>query len=197
MYFALKERSVISNLSSMGHIFIGPCVGKLREGEIGIGRMVEPIEISKIVQKILSPSKKKKILISSGASKIYIDPVRYITNGATGSFASFISNELRMLGHDVEVLNISSHSNKDVVEIVKNKNIDVYISTAAFSDFDVVKFSLQKIKKESINKIDLKTNVDVLKSVSSLRFDVYGFKLDDEKENAVKKMKNLNLKGIL
>lgn len=197
MYSSLIERNIITELSNMGHIFIGPCVGMLKEKEVGMGRMIEPEDIAKTITNFMIPKQAKKILISAGASKIYIDPIRYITNGATGNFAQLISNELRLLGHHVEILNISSYTNQEVINIIRKAKIDIYISTAAFADFDVLKYSNSKIKKGSISNIELKNNIDVLKELSSDDLEIYGFKLDDDKNNAIKKMIDLDLKGIL
>ena len=197
MYKSLQERKIISNLSNYGHMFLGPYVGILKEKEVGLGRMAEPEEIFSVINNILKNNTRKKILVSLGASKVYIDPIRYITNKATGSFGSLISKELRMLGQDVEILNVSDISNQKALEIIKNTKFDTYISTAAFADYDVVHFSDNKIKKSSMQSIKLKDNVDVLYELSKFKFDIYGFKLDNEKQNAIAKMDKLKLKGII
>ena len=51
----------------------------------------------------------------------------------------------------------------------KNSKVDIAFFTAAVSDFSPIKFNKTKIKKENISKIDLKKNMDILKSISSLK----------------------------
>lgn len=198
MYKALEERKVISSLSNMGHMFIGPETGVLREGESGLGRMSEPEDIAIAVRNILSDKKKKKVVISSGASKVYLDPVRYITNGSTGTFAKLIEKELKLKGYDVQNIDIGKFTNKEFADHLKTLEFDTYISTAAFADFDTNK-SNDKIKKGSIDHIELFNNLDVLTEIRNNFNDkeIIGFKLDNEKNNAIKKMTNLNLNGIL
>ena len=50
-----------------------------------------------------------------------------------------------------------------------NKNIDIAVFTAAVSDFKVKKLSSKKIKKDSLKKLHLEKNVDILKSISLLK----------------------------
>ena len=196
MFNSLIERGIISDLSNLGHMFLGPYVGMLREEEIGMGRMAEPEDIFNTINNILTQNK-KTILITLGASKVYIDPLRYITNGATGTFGNLIATELRLFGHKTIILDISNMSNIEVLERIKNTYFDIYISNAAFADFDIKDFSKTKIKKGLINSIELKSNVDVLIEATKLKKDIYAFKLDNKKDNAIKKMQDLKLKGII
>ncbi len=198
MYKSLNERNIINNLANLGHMFIGPEVGMLKEGEVGIGRMTEPKDITNYLENFLLQKKdKKKILISIGASRTYIDPIRYITNNATGQFGKLIANELRMQGHHVEIIDIKNLTNEEALGKIKQKNIDIYISTAAFSDFKPEKISETKIKKGTISEIKLKNNIDVLSNLDTKKIKVYGFKLSNKKEGAIEKMSSLNLAGII
>lgn len=198
MYEAILERNIISQLSNLGHMFIGPNSGVLREGESGLGRMSEPDEIFETIKNITSDSPKKKVLISSGASRVHIDPVRYITNGSSGKFAKLIERELKLKGYEVKNVDISKCSNSEFIEYASNQEFDIYISAAAFADYDV-ETSQTKIKKNTIDSIKLLNNIDVLTSLKQ-KFPskiFVGFKLDDDKQNAIDKMNKLGLDFML
>ena len=61
MFNSLIERRIISNLSNLGHMFLGPYVGMLREKEIGMGRMAEPEDIFNTINNILTQKRKNDI----------------------------------------------------------------------------------------------------------------------------------------
>lgn len=197
MYEAILKRNHIETLENWGHYLIGPNVGFLREGDFAIGRMAEPEEIVELVTNIFqTKNQKRKIIVSYGASKIYLDPIRFISNDSSGLFGRLIIKELKMLGLEVESLNASHFSNEEILE--KVKNYDIYISSAALSDFKVDK-ALSKIKKNSISQIQLKNNIDVLSELKKTKpeIKILGFKLDEKIENALLKKAKLNLDGIL
>ncbi|NQZ66264.1 MAG: hypothetical protein HRT99_03555 [Mycoplasmatales bacterium] len=197
MYEALNERGIINNLKKFGHMFIGPTTGMLREGTIGMGRMIEPEEIFSIIKNYFN-NQGKKILISYGASKIYIDPIRFITNDSTGQTAKLLENELRLLGHSVEMIDVSKYSNQELIDEIKKKDFEIYISPAAIADYDVKNPSKTKIKKNTISEIKIENNLDVIEEISKLKNKkIIAFKLDNDKNNALKKMKKLNLHGII
>ena len=198
MYKAILERKIIDKLSGFGHMFLGPVKGWLWEKEVGLGRMMDVPTIIQTVKNYLSTDNKRKALVSIGASKVHIDPVRYITNGATGKFGKLIANELRLKGWDVEIIDAGDYTNIDLAKKVVEINPDLYISSAAIADYDIENFSSEKIKKNSMNQINLKTNLDVIEYIkSNSSIEVFGFKLDNDEQNAINKMNKNNLVGIL
>ena len=193
MYDNLKARGILDKISGYGHMFIGPDYGLLREGEIGIGRMTEPEEIANKIRNYFTP-KKERVLISFGASKTWIDDVRYITNEASGKMGKLLANEMKLNGFDVSVVNISNLSNKEVLNNILQKEIDIYISTAALSDIYLEKFN-GKLKKGNIHTLNLKPNIDVITKVKLEKpnLKIIGFKNENNENNAIAKMKKLNL----
>ena len=197
MYKALVERNIISSLENLGHLFIGPAVGQLAEGECGLGRMVEPIDISNKVNSYLNP-KDKTILIPYGASKVHIDNVRYITNHSTGTTGRLLINALKLEGYKVIGVDISKVSNKEFLEIAKDTNYDIYISPAAFADYLVDKVD-GKIKKNEVSSITLKDNIDIISTLKELKPNkkYISFKLDDDKQRAIDKLSKFKLDLII
>jgi len=78
----------VSKLKERGIIFSGPEYGSQACGDIGSGRMKEPIDIIEDINLITNKEKKlfkdKKILITVGPTIEYIDPIRYISNRSSG-----------------------------------------------------------------------------------------------------------------
>ena len=77
----------IRKLSELGYFFIEPDSGKLACGYEGKGRFPEPVEIVYFVKTFLNHKKDligKKILVTAGATRENIDPMRFITNFSSG-----------------------------------------------------------------------------------------------------------------
>lgn len=180
---------------------IGPDQGIQACGETGEGRMTEPEVISKHIIQILRSSKRlhgKKILITAGPTQEPIDPVRYLTNHSSGKMGYAIARAAIMEGADVTLISgptsLSTPKNVTRIDVVTAQemldsvmhhvsNCDVFISTAAVSDYRIVNASPHKIKKSNDKlQIELQKNPDILFSVSQLkrRPVVVGFAAETE-----------------
>lgn len=197
MYEKLVKRQIIDALATEGHMFIGPVIGKLRENEIGLGRMTEPVDIVKQVNSYLNPAK-KHILIPYGASKVYLDPIRFISNDSSGQMGLLLANALRLNGFQVTAVNIATMSNEQFITWAQKKRWDILISPAAFSDFTYDALD-HKIKKQEQLILKLKANTDVISTLKKLLPErkFIAFKLDNDFANALAKYQNLKLDGII
>ena len=199
----------------------GPGSGEQACGDVGLGRMLEPLDILDMFS--LSFNKGtlsgKKILITAGPTQEPIDPVRFITNRSSGKMGYSLVEAALESGANVTLIsgpvNIEPPSNCNFVSIKTAKEMydavmhhisgmDVYIGTAAVSDYSPAKASDSKIKKDGSNSpvvLELKENQDILKSVSELeqRPYVVGFaaETNDLIKNAEKKLSNKNLDLII
>lgn len=198
MWENLEKIGVIEKISSLGHMIIGPVVGKLHNGEINLGRMAEPEEIKSAIDNICLKTNSKTVLIASGASKVFIDPIRFISNLSSGQMGNLLANQLRLRGFKVILKEVKFESNADYVKQAIEIDFDYFISPAAFADFNVEQ-SPHKIKKASISKIDLLENIDVISQVKrhKPKAKYIAFKHDDHKENAIKKLKNLDAEMVV
>jgi phosphopantothenoylcysteine decarboxylase/phosphopantothenate--cysteine ligase len=99
-------------LRSRGAGFVGPDEGDLACGWVGTGRMVDPELIVEAVRKHLaggdavSPSdwQGKRVLVSAGPTRAYLDPVRFISNASTGSMGVEIAAEAAKRGAEVTLI---------------------------------------------------------------------------------------------
>ena len=112
----------------------------------------------------------------------------------------FVKGPCNYKQHD-EINSIDVISAKDMLNSVEKniKNCDIFISAAAVSDFIPKALSGNKIKKEDTLNIELKRNVDILKTISE-KYNVFsiGFaaETEDLKINAIKKLKNKKISVI-
>jgi phosphopantothenoylcysteine decarboxylase/phosphopantothenate--cysteine ligase len=199
----------------------GPGSGEQACGDVGLGRMLEPLDIINMFSLSFNEGtlSGKKILITAGPTQEPIDPVRFITNRSSGKMGYSLVEAALESGANVTLIsgpvNIEPPSNCNFVSIKTAKEMydavmhhisgmDVYIGTAAVSDYSPAKASDSKIKKDGSNSpmvLELKENEDILKSVSELeqRPYVVGFaaETNDLIKNAKKKLSNKNLDLII
>ena len=221
MWSDSRTQENFKKLINNNFISIGPDSGEQACGDEGFGRMSEP---QKIINQIASSFSQgllagKKILITAGPTREKIDPVRYISNRSSGKMGFSIAEAARDAGGLVSIIsgpvNLETPNEVDRInvesadEMLKEvdkaiNNFDLFISTAAVSDFKPEEYENQKIKKQKkANNLNLELikNQDILKSVSENKGDlkVIGFAAETQNiiENAKKKLKEKNLDLII
>ncbi len=205
----------LTALCSSGCKIIEPEIGFLACGTNGSGRLAK---IEKIYEatKANKPLRGKKILITAGGTREYIDPVRYITNSSSGKMGKALAIAAAEMGAEVELIStfeICSNFKTTIVEsalemdaAVKKSfpDCDCLIMASAVADFRPTHQSKQKINKGSSENlvIELVKNPDILKNISAQKHKnqtVIGFCLSTENliENAQKKLKEKNCDFII
>lgn len=217
MWRDARTQENLKKLIDKGYILCGPGSGEQACGDVGLGRMLEPLEIMKIFsdsfkEGILSG---KSVLITAGPTKEPIDPVRFITNRSSGKMGYSLAEAAIDAGAKVTLITgpvdieppmkcntIPVETAKEMHEAVMhhvNKK-DIYIGTAAVSDYRPARKNETKLKKDDKGSpliLELVENQDILKSVSELdeRPYVVGFaaETNDLIKNAKTKFKNKGL----
>ncbi len=199
-------------LQDFGYYFIGPEKGEMACGEYGEGKMSSPRQILSYLnnyfhKKNLVKNKRLKALVTTGPTREYIDPIRYISNESSGKQGYEIALALKKLGIDTKLIsgptNLSTSKNikiKKVIsakemmkEVKKSLPVDIAVCAAAVSDFKPIEQSKNKIKKNSeiFNKLFLEKNPDILDYLSKTNKNrpkiVIGFSA--ETENVIKNSK--------
>ena len=223
MYKSPANKKNIETLVKNGDILIKPGTGSLASGMSGEGRVEEPELILDILKNYIKKKlifKDKSFLITAGPTFEMIDPVRFIGNFSSGKMGYELAKEASRLGAKVHL--ISGPSNEQINDeniILKRivsademfdecskvfNDIDIFIMSAAVSDYKPSKKNHNKIKKDQSEKISVQLikNKDILKSLASKKTKgqkVIGFSLETEDEliNATKKLKNKNLDAII
>jgi phosphopantothenoylcysteine decarboxylase/phosphopantothenate--cysteine ligase len=221
MYKNKITQSNINKLKSYGYRIIEPTSGELASGLVGMGRMAEPEVMLEFLRNEFAKKedlKDRKILVTAGPTREYIDAVRFITNPSTGKMGFAIAQAASERGADVTLIsgpvNLSIENvNRIDVEtsdqmfnaVKKNmKSKDAIIMTAAIEDFKPMKISKHKIKKENFkNKINIECglSVDILKYLGENKknYKLVGFAVETNNEvsNAMSKLKRKNLDFIV
>ena len=97
-----------ATLRERGVELIGPDEGETAEGELGVGRMVEPQEIFERVQELLGARNGslagKRVLVTAGGTREPIDAVRYVGNRSSGRMGVALAAEAQRRGADVTLV---------------------------------------------------------------------------------------------
>jgi phosphopantothenoylcysteine decarboxylase / phosphopantothenate---cysteine ligase len=199
-----------------------PDAGEMACGTIGPGRLSEPERIVAAALEILKGRKRdlsgERFLITVGATREEIDPVRFISNRSSGRMGFALAEAaLKRGGEVVVVAGTTTVSPPAGVRIVKalsaeemaqavaqeSAHASVFIGAAAIADYRPVQRAEQKIKKseESIT-LTLERTPDVLSQVAASRANgmlVIGFAAETENvvENAREKLRNKKLDAII
>src|SRR5882672_5249484 len=112
MWSHAATRRNLAQLIADGVTVVGPNAGEMAEqGEAGIGRMAEPLEIVAAVKSRLAarhetagPLSGRRVLVTAGPTHEPIDPVRYIANRSSGKQGAAIAAEARALGAEVTLV---------------------------------------------------------------------------------------------
>ena len=108
MYEAAPTQRNLKMLVEDGMQIVGPDEGEMACGEFGPGRLSEPETIFAAIEDYFHthsddlPLKGKRVLITSGATREPLDPVRFLTNASSGKQGTAIAKALRAAGAEVE-----------------------------------------------------------------------------------------------
>ncbi|MDC3250537.1 bifunctional phosphopantothenoylcysteine decarboxylase/phosphopantothenate--cysteine ligase CoaBC [Candidatus Pseudothioglobus singularis] len=165
---------------------IEPGFGEQACGDIGEGRLAEPLDIAKQAADLFTSSSLsgKKVLITLGGTIEAIDPVRYISNHSSGKMGMALAHECIQAGAKTTLIigsiSIDIEKRAEVIRIVSAEDMykavmqriesqDLFISCAAVADFRPKNISNNKIKKNNNSlTIELIKNKDILASVCQL-----------------------------
>jgi len=209
----------IRKLENAGYMIVEPYEGDLACGWEGKGRLADIEDISIEVEKELSPKdlKGKKILITAGATREFVDPVRFISNPSSGKMGYSIARAAWMRGGDVTLITgyaeipppygintIKVESADEMYKAVMSnmKGKDVIIKAAAVSDYKSAGKRTNKIKKSAKSiTLELTKTKDILKEIGDNKNGTFlvGFAAESENitENSKKKLKSKNLDLIV
>ena len=187
MWFHKATQRNLKILQDYGYHFIGPEKGEMACGEYGEGKMSSPRQIYSYLknyfdQKNLVKNKNFKALVTTGPTREYLDPVRYISNESSGKQGYEVALALKKLGIKTKLIagpsNLISSKNLKIKKIISAKQmmgevkkslpVDIAVCAAAVSDFKPINKSKNKIKKNTsnIDNIRLEKNPDILDYLS-------------------------------
>jgi len=219
MWANAATRANVATLHSRGVQTLGPAAGDQACGEVGAGRMLEPVELAdRIAQLVVrdGPLQGRRVLITAGPTRERIDPVRFISNRSSGKMGFAVAQAAVEAGAEVVLVcgpvslptpagvrRIDVESAADMLAAVLREvgGCHIFISTAAIADYRPAQPADQKIKKTSDTlDLSMERTVDVIATVAA-RADrpfVVGFAAETEavEQHARAKLLKKNLDMI-
>lgn len=186
MYEHPAFRKNLNALLSLGIMQVGPEKGSLACGEEAAGRMSEVRDIMEEIRSAFSPKvfSGKRIMVTAGPTREYVDPVRFLSNRSSGKMGYAVARAALRRGADVVLISGPSHLHAPsrarlvFVEtagemrdaVVKNlKGVDALIMAAAVSDFSPETRSPKKIDKSHGLTLKLRKTPDILSELGSMK----------------------------
>lgn len=220
MYRAVATQENLNTLERRGLLLWGPDSGSQACGDVGPGRMLDPMVLVGMIQEHFAQQQdltQYSFLISAGPTREALDPVRFITNHSSGKMGFSIAAAAAKRGAKVTL--VSGPVNQktpagvariDVESALEMKNAvltqvpahQIFISCAAVADYRAEQICDEKIKKQG-DEITLKLvkNPDIVASVAALKEHrpyVVGFAAETQnvEEYAKQKLARKNLDMI-
>ncbi|MDA8272158.1 MAG: bifunctional phosphopantothenoylcysteine decarboxylase/phosphopantothenate--cysteine ligase CoaBC [Deltaproteobacteria bacterium] len=216
----LKEN--LKRLTEHNFYLISPGMGNMACGDFGEGRFPDTSDIMFELESVFKEKtlKGRRVLITAGATREYLDPVRFLSNASSGKMGISLANEAVKLGANVSLITLNidvscQYINKNI-RIIRCKSFadlkdallsefkrcGILLMAAAVSDYSFKEKSLNKIKKGDLNlNVELVQNEDLLKALSEMKKEeqiIFGFAAETDSviENGRKKLMEKSLDYI-
>ena len=171
----------LAALRARGWHVVGPSSGELADGDVGEGRLADPVEIASAAARILGPRDLagRRVLVTAGPTREPIDPVRYLSNPSTGKMGFEVARAAARRGADVLLVSgPSALRDPDGVRVVRVSTAeemaaavlgaageqDLLVAAAAVSDYRPRESLASKKKKktEGAESLELERTPDIL-----------------------------------
>ena len=210
----------LKELELFGWEVMATASGRLACGDVGSGKCPEPARMLEAIINTVSHEKDMtglKVLVTAGATRESLDPVRFITNHSTGKMGYAIAAAAAARGAEVTLVSAKSElappAYVNVVDVVNTQQMfdavttrsadcDIIIKAAAVSDYRPAAYSDEKVKKKDGDmSIALERTPDILKYLGEHRVEgqfLCGFSMETQNmlENSRKKLEKKNLDMI-
>jgi phosphopantothenoylcysteine decarboxylase/phosphopantothenate--cysteine ligase len=171
-------------LTRRGVRLIGPASGGQACGEVGEGRMVEPLDI---VRQLAEPRDQPlaglTVLVTAGPTREAIDPVRFIGNRSSGRMGFAVAAAASRAGAQVvlvagptqqptpagvERVDVTSAAEMYQAVMSAVDRVDIFVGAAAVADYRPAQVAQAKIKKQSEQfTLTLERTEDILQAVAA------------------------------
>lgn len=208
------------NLQTLRHYgweVIAPDSGRLACGDVGAGKLPEPEMLMEHILRVLAMPKDlagKRVLVTAGATREALDPVRFITNHSSGKMGFAIAKAAMLRGAEVTVIcGSTTVAPPHFVQVIKvqsaaqmfeevcrhSREADFVFKAAAVADYTPEETATEKMKKkDGALSVSLKRTKDILAWLGENRRPgqvLCGFSMETENvlENSTEKLKK---KGV-
>lgn len=188
MYRNIATQENIATLERRGMHIWGPAAGEQACGDVGPGRMLEPMQLVELCEQFFAdkPLKGQSVVITAGPTREAIDPVRYISNHSSGKMGFALAEAANKLGAKVTLIagpvSLATPAGVERIDVDSAQSMydeamqhattnDVFIGCAAVADYRPATVAEQKIKKTDDSDqmtISMVKNPDIIASVAAL-----------------------------
>jgi phosphopantothenoylcysteine decarboxylase/phosphopantothenate--cysteine ligase len=187
MYRAAATQVNLQTLLARGLLLWGPDSGSQACGDVGPGRMLDPLAIVELANNYFSVPqdlKHLKMMITAGPTQEALDPVRFISNHSSGKMGFAIAHAAAARGAQVTLvagpvslstpprvkrINVTSALEMEKAVQQQAAQQHIFISCAAVADYRAVQIADEKIKKQG-DEITLRMvkNPDIVAGVAAM-----------------------------
>lgn len=188
MYRNIATQENLATLQRRGFSLWGPASGEQACGDVGPGRMLEPMQLVHHCEDFFQQPdlSELNIVITAGPTREAIDPVRYLSNYSSGKMGFSIAAAAAKRGANVTLISgpvnlatpagvtridINSATEMHQAALEHAINNHIFIACAAVADFRPAHVANQKMKKQDGNDelvIQLVKNPDIVASIAAL-----------------------------
>ena len=183
------------------HVF-GPAEGGQACGDIGPGRMLEPLQLVDAAASLFAPGSLagKKVVITAGPTREAIDPVRYLSNHSSGKMGYALAQAAAEAGAQTILISgptqLATPARVNRIDVISAEDMyaasmreaqgcDLFIAAAAVADYRPAQVASQKMKKGADDTLTLTLvkNPDIVASVAALERKPFTVGFAAESEN--------------
>jgi phosphopantothenoylcysteine decarboxylase/phosphopantothenate--cysteine ligase len=175
----------IATLQDRGMSLVGPASGEQACGDIGPGRMEQPVHIALAAAGLFASGALagRQVMITAGPTREALDPVRYLSNHSSGKMGYALARaavdagaRVTLISGPVSLATPDHVTRVDVVSaaemlqacMARVADCDLFIACAAVADYRPVSVAEHKIKKDTAGiTLELERNADILTAVSA------------------------------
>lgn len=186
MYRAPATTANLATLQSRGFLLWGPAAGEQACGDVGPGRMLEPLELAALAAQQLGPKPLagKTLVLTAGPTREALDPVRYLSNHSSGKMGFALASVARQLGAGVTLISgpvsLATPPGVKRIDVTSAQQMhdaaldaaaacDIFIGCAAVADYRPVLSHGQKIKKDAERlTVEMVKNPDIISAIAQL-----------------------------
>ena len=191
MYKNIATQSNLATLNLRNVHIYGPAAGEQACGDVGMGRMLEAVQLAELVVAFFQQNPKPlaglKIAITAGPTREAIDPVRYISNHSSGKMGFALADAAAKLGAEVTLISgpvqLATPAGVNRIDVVSARDMyqaalaaapqqQIFIGCAAVADYRMAEVSDQKLKKTAGKDeltLQLVKNPDIIAEVAALK----------------------------
>ena len=215
MWSNVATQQNLEILATRGMRVLGPASGEQACGDVGLGRMLEPLEIATLCASMFDAGLLAglRIVITAGPTQEAIDPVRFISNRSSGKMAYALATEAAAAGAKVTLISgpvaLGTPERVNRIDVESAQQMlaasldaavacDIFIGVAAVADYRPQQVAPQKIKKgDATMTLELVKNPDIISTIAALEkrpFTVgFAAETNDVERNGAEKLQRKRL----